>query len=125
MTGVQTCALPIWQFRWSPQTSLVAKLRVGSNFPIAGYFDERPARLFAGGTRNTVRLPEYARLDIRGDHAFNYSRRRLTVFLEAINVLNRANVAAANGVIGGTGRALEFTSSLFPLLPSAGLRVDF
>jgi outer membrane cobalamin receptor len=113
------------QFRWSPQTTVVAKMRFGSNFPIAGYFQQRPAGLFAGANRNTVRLPEYSRLDLRADHAFNYSRRRLTVFVEAINVLNHDNVAAANGVVGGTGRALEFTTAMFPLLPSAGLRIDF
>jgi hypothetical protein len=113
------------QFRLSPQTSLAAKARLGSNVPVAGYFEERPSGLFVGGARNTVRLPEYARLDVRADRAFNYSHRRLTLFLEVVNVFNRTNVAPANGVVSATGRALEFTNTMFPLLPSAGLRFDF
>ena len=113
------------QYRLSPQTSVGAKLRVGSNVPYAGYFDERPGGLFAGTERNTVRLPTYARLDLRADRTFNYDKRRLTLFVEIINVLNRTNVAPANGIIGFTGRAVEFTDQMFPLLPSAGVRIDF
>jgi hypothetical protein len=113
------------RFRLSSQTSVGAKMRYGSNFPIAGYFEERPSGLFAGGARNTVRLPEYARLDVRADRTFNYTRRRLTAFVEIVNVLNRTNVAPAGGVVSATGRALEFTDTMFPLLPSAGIRIDF
>jgi len=113
------------RFRLSPRTSVGAKLRFGSNFPVAGYFEERPAGLFAGSARNLVRLPEYARLDVRADHTFNFGRRRLTMFLEVINVLDRTNVAPANGVFSVGGRALEFTDRMFPLLPAAGIRIDF
>ena len=111
--------------RLSPQTSLGAKLRFGSNFPIAGYFEERPSGLFAGSARNDVRLPDYARLDIRAERAFNFSRRRMTLFVEVINVLNRTNRAPANGVVVISGRAVDFTDTMFPLLPSAGMRIDF
>jgi len=113
------------QFRMSPRTSVGAKLRLGSNIPLPGYFEERPTGLFVGRDRNTVRLPEYARLDLRADRTFNYSRRRLTMFVEVINVLDHDNVAPANGVVGATGRAVDFTDTLFPFLPSAGIRIDF
>jgi len=121
------------QYRKSPTTSFGAKLRLGSNFPIAGYFVERPAAsfggapigLFAGSSRNMVRLPPYARLDLRADRAFNYSTRRLTLFAEVVNVFNRGNVARANGVVTLSGSALDFTNAMFPLLPSAGIRIDF
>jgi TonB dependent receptor len=113
------------RFRLSSQTSLGAKLRLGTNFPLAGYFEERSGGLFAGSDRNTVRLPEYARLDLRADRAFNYTRRRLTLFAEVINVLDRTNKAQANGVVMATGRAVDFTDAMFPLLPSAGIRIDF
>jgi len=113
------------QFRLSPKTSLGAKMRVGSNFPIAGYFEQRADGLFVGSDRNAVRLPAYTRLDLRADRSFTYDHRRLTLFLEVINVFNRSNLAPANGVVSATGRALNFTESMFPLLPSAGVRVDF
>src|SRR5262249_6500965 len=113
------------QLRMSPRTSVGAKLRLGSNVPLPGYFEERPAGLFAGRDRHTVRLPECARLDLRADRAFNYSRCRLTLFVEVINVLGHDNVTPANGVIGSAGRATDFTDPLFPILPSAGIRIDF
>jgi hypothetical protein len=118
------------QYRKSPTTSLGAKLRLGSNFPLAGYFDERQTAsfgsgLFAGPSRNTVRLPLYARLDLRADRTFNYRTRRLTLFAEVVNVLNRGNVARANGVVTLSGSAFDFTNAMFPLLPSAGIRIDF
>jgi hypothetical protein len=113
------------QVRLSPKTSVGAKMRFGSNFPIAGYFEQRSSGLFAGSDRNAVRLPAYSRLDVRADHAFNYNHRRLTLFLEVLNVFNRPNLAPANGVVSATGRALHFTEAMFPLLPSAGIRIDF
>jgi hypothetical protein len=118
------------QYRKSPTMSFGAKLRLGSNFPIAGYFDERQSASFdsgliAGLSRNTVRLPLYARLDLRADRTFNYSTRRLTLFAEVVNVLNRDNLARANGVVTLSGSAHDFTNAMFPLLPSAGIRIDF
>jgi TonB dependent receptor len=113
------------QFRLSPRTSVAAKLRYGSNFPIAGYFEERPTGLFVGRSRNAVRLPPYSRLDVRADRAFNYGSRRLTLFVEVINVFNRTNSAQTNGVVGVTSRAFEYTSTMFPMLPTAGVRFDF
>jgi hypothetical protein len=113
------------QFRLSPKMSLGAKMRFGSNFPVPGYFEQRPDGLFVGSDRNAVRLPAYARLDLRADRSFTYDHRRLTLFLEVINVFNRSNLAPANGVVGPTGQAFNFTQPMFPVLPSAGIRVDF
>ena len=113
------------QFRVSPKMSLGAKMRFGSNFPVQGYFEQRPDGLFVGSDRNAVRLPAYSRLDLRADRSFTYDHRRLTLFLEVINVFNRSNLAPANGVVSPTGRAFNFTDPMFPVLPSAGIRVDF
>ena len=41
--------------------------------------------------RNGIRLPEYARLDLRADRAFTYRKSRLTLFMEVVNVTNRDN----------------------------------
>ena len=71
---------------------LRAKLRIGSNFPIPGYYAETNGAYFVTDVRNTARLPVYGRLDLRANRAFNWSRRRLTLFAEVINVLNRDNV---------------------------------
>jgi hypothetical protein len=76
------------------------KLRIGSNFPIVGYFTGVPPdELFLSDVRNQVRLPAYVRLDLSGSRTFTYKRSRLTVFLEFVNVLNRRNLGPGNGSI--------------------------
>lgn len=109
----------------SPRTSVSAKFRMGSNFPLAGYFDSRDDTLFVGERRNTVRLPAYARLDLRANRTFNYSKRRLTLFVEVLNVLNRTNLGPTDGDIGRTGEAPGWVEELLPVLPSAGLTIEF
>jgi outer membrane cobalamin receptor len=111
--------------RLSARTSVSMKLRLGSGFPLPGYFAERPDGLFAGAGRNTVRLPTYARLDLRADRAFNYRRSRLTLFAEVVNVFNRTNYAPDYGSFFSTGRAFNFTAKQFPILPSVGILLEF
>jgi hypothetical protein len=113
------------QYRRSPRTSFSAKLRTGTNFPIVGYFEQRSAGLYAGSNRNTVRLPAYARLDLRANRTFTYAKRRLTLFMEVVNALNRTNCAPAFGTIRPSGQASYFTQTLFPILPSVGFVIDF
>lgn len=113
-------------YRFSDRTIAALKFRSGSNFPIPGYLVRRGGELFAGDRRNTVRLPAYARLDIRASHAFYYAAHRVTLFADVVNVLNRTNTGLANGSIDPvTGRATELTRTLFPRLPSVGILVEF
>ena len=69
-------------YRHSDRASFVAKLRVGSNFPIPGYYASLGGVYFVTDVRNTERLPVYSRLDLRANRTFNWSRRRLTLFAE-------------------------------------------
>jgi hypothetical protein len=100
--------------------------RGGTNFPVPGYLVARDGQVFAGEERNHVRLPAYARLDVRAERTFRSAGRRFTLFGEAVNVLNRVNVGLADGVImRDTGEALGFTERLFPRLLTAGVRFEF
>jgi hypothetical protein len=112
-------------YRLSSRTSFTARLRVGSNFPLPGYFEQVGDDLYVGAARNTVNLPVYARLDLRASRAYNYTKRRLTLFVEVLNVLNRDNIGPASGIVRATGLTEGFVEHLFPVLPSAGLRIDF
>jgi outer membrane cobalamin receptor len=104
----------------SSRASVSAKLLLGSNFPMPGYWQERGPLLFVGEQRNAVRLPGYARLDVRANRVFNYTKRRLTLFVEVMNVLDRSNVRwNSPGVTLRTGQAFDYLQELFPLLPSA------
>ena len=113
-------------YRHSDRASFVAKLRIGSNFPIPGYYAQRDGGYVVTDTRNTARLPAYGRLDLRANRAFTWSRRRLTLFAEVINVMNRDNVRfnppGVNTVTRATGRPFD---SMLPIVPSVGAMIEF
>ena len=114
-------------YRWSGRTSLSARMRYGSNFPIRGYIGEAPqAGYVLSAERNRLRLPAYTRLDVRADRAFTYRKRRLTLFIEVINATNRENRRYDSpGVNLTTRRVFEPTDTMFPLLPVAGVLIEF
>ena len=113
-------------YRWSGRTSLSARMRYGSNFPIRGYIGENESGYVLSAQRNGLRLPAYARLDIRADRAFTYRKSRLTLFIEVINATNRENFRYDTpGVNLASRRVFEVTESMFPLLPVAGVLFEF
>jgi hypothetical protein len=114
-------------YRLSDRTSVSGKFRLGSNFPAPGYYGEtEDGRYVLVDTRNGLRLPIYARLDIRANRTFTWSRRRLTLFVEVMNVLNRDNVRMGiprvNSVTHGVTRLFE---EMIPIVPSAGVLIEF
>jgi len=125
-------------YRLSSRSSVSARFRYGSDYPILGYIgaaqaalgtnpliDGRP--LFSGlvSERNTLRLPAYSRLDVRADRAFNWSGRRLVLFVDIAHVLNHSNLRNASYSLDRVGRVFETTESLMPIVPSGGLVFEF
>jgi hypothetical protein len=102
-----------------------AKLRVGSGFPIVGYFDGTPEALRLSMRRNNVRLPVYARLDVRANRTFTFARSRLTLFVEVMNLLGRHNLRQTDGGVRNNSEAVGFVDRLLPRVPSAGLLFEF
>ncbi len=114
------------QQRLSWRSAVNAKLRLGSNVPVVGYFTGDTARLFSGETRNTVRLPWYVRLDVRANRSFAIKGRRLTLFAEVVNALGRRNLGQADGFIRLPSReAVVYTEKLVPRIPSVGFTIEF
>ena len=77
----------------------------GSNFPLVGYFEGTLDDLHLGSERNQVRLPTYARLDIRANRTFTFDRRRLTLFLEIVNAIREPTPPASTAVRVPSGPA--------------------
>src|SRR5262245_21273156 len=101
--------------------SFSARFRAGSNFPAPGYWTERNGDIFLGDTKNEVRVPVYSRLDLRANRTFNWTSKRLTLFLEVVNVYDRENVRAVPpGIVGRQFRVVGLFDSMFPVIPSAG-----
>lgn len=113
-------------YRWSARTSVSSRLRYGSNFPITAYVSERGSEWVVAAERSRARLPAYARVDVRADRAFVLGSRRLTLFVEVINALNRDNVRPQAGALNVASRTVTgLTERVFPFLPSAGVLVEF
>ena len=113
-------------YRFTPRFSASAKYRSGSNFPIPGFYARQGDSYFVGEERNELRLPVYGRLDLRANRTFGWGRRRLTLFAEVINVLNQDNVRFNPPRINSTTRQVtRLFDSLVPVVPSAGILVEF
>jgi hypothetical protein len=113
-------------YRVSDRVSFSARLRAGSNFPAAGYWTERGGTYYLSSERNTLRIPAYSRVDVRMNRTFTWERRRMTLFVEGINVLNRDNVRFQLPSVNR--RTLEATGlfeRMVPLIPSVGVLVEF
>lgn len=114
------------RYRFSNRLSVAGRFRYGSNFPMPGYFEEHDDLYFVSDQRNTTRLPAYARLDLRVSRTFDFTRRRLTLFVELLNALNRTNYGPADGFIRRpSNEAVGYLRELFPIIPSAGVLIEF
>ena len=125
-------------YRLSSRSSVSARYRYGSNYPVTGYIglpsarqgapsivDGQPQFLALSKDRNVLRLPPYSRLDVRADRAFTWSSRRLVAFVDIANVLDHRNLRNTSYAIDGAGRVVGRAGSLLPFVPSGGLVVEF
>jgi hypothetical protein len=114
-------------YRVTDRFSVAGKWRLGSNAPAIGYWEERaPDAYYVSEFRNDVRVPIYSRLDVRASRTFNWQAKRMTLFVEVINVLGRDNVRFNQpGIDPRTRRAFGLFESMIPLVPSAGILLEF
>ena len=107
--------------------SVGTKLRYGSGFPVAGFYEERADGVYLSAERNAYRPGGYSRWDVRADKAFLFGRVRMTVHGEVVNVLDHTNRrhTGLDHLDVRSGRVTLESDTLFPLLPSIGIAVDF
>ena len=68
----------------------------------------------------------HARLDVRANRTFNWAHKRLTLFAEVINLFDRDNVRFnPPGVSVTTRRVSNLFESMIPIVPSAGILIEF
>jgi hypothetical protein len=113
-------------YRATDRLSFSARFRAGSNFPVTGYWTLRDGGYFVGGARNTLRVPAYSRLDVRMNRTFTWQQKRLTLFLEALNAYDRANVRfVVPRVDRRTFQAVNLFDKMLPVVPSVGILLEF
>lgn len=114
-------------YRVSATVNLSVRYSYGSNFPIAGFFEERNGQYFVSRTRNTARLPDFSRADFRLNKQFERKKWRGVLFFEVMNLFNTNNRAfdSYNGFNAANGRANVSLVRLFPIVPGAGWMMDW
>lgn len=119
-------------WRIAPSTHFSARYSYGSNFPIPGFLRWQNGQYFLSDQRNSLRLPDYHRLDFRLNRSFHVETAggwswRGTLYAEVLNAANRHNTAfdAFNGFNTRTGQAYVSFLKLFPIVPAAGLMIEW
>jgi hypothetical protein len=114
-------------YRITNRFSVAGKWRIGSNVPAVGYWEQRGSdEYYVSSTRNDLRVPGYSRLDVRASRTFNWQAKRMTLFVEVMNVLGHDNMRFNQpGVDPRTRRAFGLFESMIPLVPSAGILLEF
>ena len=113
--------------RLGPTLNVSTKYRYGSGFPVPGFYEPGADGVFLSSERNAYRPGGYSRWDVRADKAFVFGRWKLTLYGEVVNVLDHTQqrYTGLDGLDVQTGRVFFESDTLFPLLPSLGVTVDF
>ncbi|MBL8237067.1 MAG: TonB-dependent receptor [Bryobacterales bacterium] len=114
-------------YRLRPTINLSARWSYGSGFPIRGFFAGGDAQYRLSAARNDLRIPAYHRLDIRANKTYIRKGWQMTLYAEAVNLYNRRNSRFDDlrSVDARTGVARLGFDRMFPILPSAGLAIEF
>jgi hypothetical protein len=114
-------------YRLRPTVNLSTRWSYGSGFPIRGFFAGSDVQYTLAAARNQLRIPAYHRLDIRANKTFIRKGWQMTLYAEAVNLYNRRNIRFDDlrSVDARTGVARLGFERMFPILPSAGLAIEF
>jgi hypothetical protein len=114
-------------YRLRPTLNLGGRWVYGSGFPVRGYFAGAPPSFVLAEQRNRLRLPAYHRTDVRVAKTIVRDGWHLTIFGEVINLFNQDNVRQDDpgGFNPQTGTVRLRFETLLPVIPSAGVAVEF
>jgi outer membrane receptor for ferrienterochelin and colicin len=113
-------------YRFTDTWNLSSVFRFGSGPPVPGFYRQDGNSYFLSDRRNEARLPDYARWDVRVSKAFLFKRWKLTLTGEVLNVLNRNNRRFVGfDFFEINGRVLGQLDRVLPILPSAGVVIEF
>jgi hypothetical protein len=105
----------------TPSIHLSGKFLYGSGFPVPrGFIDitKNPPQ-FIGF--NATRLGDYQRLDLRAEKDWAFTRWKLALYGEMLNLTNHYNPR----YIQGAGNNTIITEQGLPITPTAGLAFEF
>ena len=119
-------------YRAGASLNFSASARYGSGFPITGYVGS-PSEYESDwyfpltSTPNQTRMPAYFRLDTRMNKAFYRKHSKFTLYAEIVNLTNHSNLLYWGFVpdVVQFGYLEAARGTILPIIPSAGLSVEF
>jgi hypothetical protein len=115
-------------WRLKPTFSVSSQFRYGSGQPIPGFLRRIPGSFEFSSVRNTARLNDYSRMDIRASRSFPHASWKWTLSGEVLNVLHHKNEYNVNSNIvrfRATGLYFASIEKSFGVLASAGVYFEF
>jgi hypothetical protein len=114
-------------YRRTPSVNLSGKLLYGSGYPVSSATLIQEGNTYQAVALNSVRLPAYARLDLRCDKSWAFDHWKLTLYGEILNLTNHDNrfYTYTTGINPNTGQTTIQTQQELPITPAAGLAFEF
>jgi len=113
-------------YRLTPSINLSGKLLFGSGLPLPVTAFQLVGNQQIPVAFNQQRLGQYQRLDLRMDKAWSFTRWKMTLYAEGLNLTNHDNRRLLETFFDPiTGRAIATTERGLPITPTAGLVFEF
>ena len=95
--------------------------------PLPGFYRRTTDGYELAANRNGLRAPIYERLDLRLNKAYVRQRFKTTLFGEIVNLTNHKNrdFDSPGPYDNRSGRTAPNFFSMFPILPSVGMLLEF
>jgi hypothetical protein len=113
--------------RIRPTVNISGRFTYGSGMPLPGFYAIDANGYSLSENRNGLRAPAYERTDLRLNKAYIRRRVKTTLFGEIVNLTNHKNrdFDSPGPYDATTGRTSPNFYSMFPILPSVGLLLEF
>jgi hypothetical protein len=102
-------------YRLKPTINLSGKVLYGSGFPAGSSFVQS----------NPERLGDYVSVDTRADKCWPFTRWKVTLYGEVLNLTDHNNRIVTSTVFTSTGQTVVTTQRAPPITPTAGLVFEF
>jgi TonB dependent receptor len=114
-------------YRLTSSLNLSGRWSYGSGEPVPGFVSVIGGAYYITAQRNGTRLPPYQRTDVRVNKSLTYDRWKLTLYGEVINLTDHDNqrYISFDGVDTATRQARITFDRVFPILPVAGVTLEF
>jgi hypothetical protein len=113
--------------RIRPTVNVSGRFTYGSGMPFPAFYAVDSKGYLLSVDRNALRAPAYQRTDLRLNKAYVKRKVKTTLFGEIVNITNHKNrdFDSPGPYDPTTGRTIPNFYSMFPILPSVGMLLEF